>query len=134
MSSQPSPARTRPRYGRLIGAQAAVGALVSAVAAAVAGPAVALAATLGALTGTLPQAWLAWRVFGPGGATAREGIQDPRVMLRALFRGESIKLAATAVAVIGIFRFWPAVPPIPLIVGLMAVQAAHWFAPLLLEG
>lgn len=126
MPPQPS-TRHRPRFGRLLLAQAGAGALAAAVAALAGGADAALSAALGAATCLLSQAWFVWRVFG------RAGQGDARAMLRAMYRGEAIKLVAIAVILIGIFRAWPEVPPLPLLLGFMAVQAVHWLAPLLLQ-
>lgn len=113
---------------RLIAAQAIVGGGATALVAGAVGPAAALAAALGALAALLPQAWFAWRVF-------RRGVIEggAATMLRAMYLGEAIKLAAIAVMFVGIFRLWPAVPPLPLLLTFVAVQTVHWFAPLLLE-
>jgi ATP synthase protein I len=101
-----------------------------AVAVAVAGLAVdqtaAVAAMLGGLTCLLPQVWFAWRVFAADPA-------KPASMLGALYIGEALKLVSIAVAFVAIFRVWPEVPPLPLILAFIAVQTVHWFAPLLLE-
>ena len=119
------PGRFR-RIRRLLAAQAGVAGLAVAIACAVDGQAAATAAALGGLTCLLPGAWFAWRVFGADSS-------DPDAMLRALYRGEGVKLAAIAVAFAAIFRGWPEVPPAPLVLTFIAVQTVHWFAPLLLE-
>ena len=54
-------------------------------------------------------------------------------MLRAMYVGEAVKLAAIVLVFVGIFRAWPEVPPLPLFLTFVAVQAVHWFAPLLLD-
>ncbi len=125
MPSQHPP--MRPRIARLIAAQLAAGALTTGAAGTLAGAAAALAAGLGALSCALPQAWFAWRALGP----ASRG--DVRTMLRAMYRGEAIKLAGIAVILIGIFRLWPELPPLALVSGLIAVQAVNFLTPLLLE-
>lgn len=124
----PKHSPTRPRIARLVAAEAATAVLATLVAGAFGGSPAALAAALGALSCGLPQAWFAWRALGPG---SRGDASD---MLRALYRGEAVKLAAIAVFLIGIFRLWPEVPPLALVFGLIAVQAVHLLAPLLLEG
>ena len=115
------------RVRRLLAAQAAVVFAAVAIAWAAAGREAALAAVLGGLVSLVPQAWFAWRVFAADPA-------DPGAMLRALYRGEGIKLAAIALGLVAIFRAWPEVPPLPLILTFIAVQLAHWLAPLLLDG
>jgi len=112
---------------RLAGSQAAVILVATAISAAAGGASWALAGGLGGLACLLPQTWFAWRVFraGPG--------DPPRVMLAAFFQGEMIKLALIVVILVAIFRAWPAVPLAPLVLTFIAVQAVHWFAPLLLE-
>ncbi len=114
------------RIRRLLAAQAGVAAVAAGIAFALAGAAAAGAAALGGLTCLLPAAWFAWRVFGADPS-------DPNAMLRALYRGEGIKLAAIALAFAAIFEGWPQVPPAPLVLTFIAVQTVHWFAPLLLE-
>ncbi|MEX0607130.1 MAG: ATP synthase subunit I [Halofilum sp. (in: g-proteobacteria)] len=126
MPSQHPP--TRPRIGRLIAAQFAVGALATGSAGVLAGSAAALAAGLGALSCALPQSWFAWRALGP------RSRGDVHTMLRALYRGEAVKLAAIAVFLIGIFRLWPELPPLALVSGLISVQVVNLLTPLLLEG
>lgn len=117
----------RRRVGRLVAAQAGVIALAVAFSAALAGREPALASLLGGLSCLLPQAWFAWRVFRvtPG--------SSPQAMLAAFYQGEMVKLALIVVVLIVIFRAWPEVPPVPLVLTFIAVQAVHWFAPLLLE-
>lgn len=112
---------------RLAGSQAAVILVATAISAAAGGASWALAGALGGLACLLPQTWFAWRVF-----RARPG-DPPRVMLAAFFQGEMIKLALIVVILVAIFRAWPAVPLAPLVLTFIAVQAVHWFAPLLLE-
>lgn len=126
-SSRERPVRSRPRVLRLIAAQAGVLAAAGTLAGALGGRPAALSALLGGTACLLPQAWFAWRVLGAG----HEG--DAGRMLRALYWGEAVKLALVAVLLIAIFRAWPAVPPVPLVLGFIAVQTVHWFAPLLLE-
>lgn len=126
-SSQQRSERSRPRVLRLISAQATVLAAAAALAGALAGPPAALAAALGGAACLLPQAWFAWRVLVAGA----EG--DAGRMLRALYWGEGVKLALIVVLLIAIFRAWPAVPPVPLVLGFVAVQTVHWFTPLLLD-
>lgn len=121
-------ARTRrTRVGRLIAAQAAVVVLAAALSGVFAGREHALAGALGGLSCLLPQAWFAWRVFrvAPGGS--------PQAMLAAFYQGEVVKVALIVVVLIVVFRAWPEVPPVPLVLTFIAVQAVHWFAPLLLE-
>lgn len=121
-------AETRRRgVGRLAAAQAAVIALAAVFSGAFAGRESALASMLGGLSCLLPQAWFAWRVFRvtPG--------ESPQAMLAAFYQGEMVKLALIVVVLIVIFRAWPEVPLAPLVLTFIAVQAVHWFAPLLLE-
>lgn len=120
-----SPGRLR-RVRRLLAGQAVVAALATGVAYALDGSNASAAAALGALTCLAPNAWFAWRVFAADSS-------DPGAMLRALYLGEGVKLAAIAVAFTAIFRSWPEVPPAPLMLSFIAVQTVHWFAPLLLE-
>lgn len=127
MPSQRSPSRPRPRIGRLVAAQLAVGLAATALAGLWADAEAALATGLGALAGWLTHAWFAWRALGP----ASRG--DAHTMLRAMYRGEAIKLAAIAVFLVGVFRLWPDVPALALVLGLIAVQVVHLLAPLLLE-
>lgn len=127
MPSQRSPSRPRPRIGRLVAAQFAVALAATALAGLLADAEAALATGLGALAGWLTHAWFAWRALGP----ASRG--DAHTMLRAMYRGEAIKLAAIAVFLVGIFRLWPDVPALALVLGLIAVQVVHLLAPLLLE-
>ena len=128
MPSQHPPSRPRPRIARLVAAQLAVGLLATALAALLAGAEAALATGLGACAGWLTHAWFAWRALGP----ASRG--DAHTMLRALYRGEAIKLAAIAVFLVGVFRLWPEVPALALVLGLIGVQVVHLLAPLLREG
>jgi len=114
------------RVWRLLAAQAGVAVIAVAISWIAAGQPAASAAALGGLTCLVPQVWFTWRVFGADPA-------DPGAMVRALYRGEGIKLAAIALAFVGIFRAWPEVPPLPLVLAFIAVQTVHWFAPLLLE-
>lgn len=126
-SSQGPPAGSRPRVLRLLSASAAVLAAAAGVAGVLAGSPAATAAALGGTACLVPQAWFAWRVLiaGRGGDAGR--------MLRALYWGEAVKLALIVVLLIAIFRIWPAVPPVPLVLGFIAVQSVHWFTPLLLD-
>lgn len=126
-SSQGLPAGSRPRVLRLLSASAAVLAAAAGVAGVLAGSPAATAAALGGTACLVPQAWFAWRVLiaGRGGDAGR--------MLRALYWGEAVKLALIVVLLIAIFRIWPAVPPVPLVLGFIAVQSVHWFTPLLLD-
>lgn len=101
-------------------------AVAVAVASIAGGREAAVAAGLGGLTCVLPQVWFAWRLFAADTA-------QPASMLGALYIGEGVKLVAIAVAFMAIFRVWPEVPPLPLILAFIAVQSVHWFAPLLLE-
>jgi ATP synthase protein I len=107
-------------------AQAATAVAAAAVAWIAGGESAGMAAALGGLTCLLPQVWFAWRVFAADPA-------QPAAMLGALYVGEGLKLVAIAVAFMAIFRVWPEVPPLPLILAFIAVQTVHWFAPLLLE-
>ncbi len=127
MPSQHPPTRPRPRIARLVAAQFAAGLIATALAGLLAGAQAALATGLGALAGWLTHGWCAWRALGP----ASRG--DAHTMLRALYRGEAIKLAAIAVFLVGVFRLWPGVPALALVLGLIAVQVVHLLAPLLLE-
>lgn len=122
----------RPRIGRLIAAHVAAGAFATAIAGALAGGESALAAALGAGCFLLPQAYFVWRALGLPTRGAES--KDPGVMLGALYRGEAIKLAGIAVLLVGVYRLWPEVPPLALVLGFIAVQSVHWFAPLLLDG
>lgn len=117
----------RSLVARLAGSQALVILAATAISAGVGGASWALAGALGGLACLLPQTWFAWRMFraGPG--------DPPRVMLAAFFQGEMVKLALIVVILVAIFRAWPAVPLAPLVLTFIAVQAVHWFAPLLLE-
>ncbi|WP_175443126.1 ATP synthase subunit I [Halofilum ochraceum] len=117
--------RLRP-VRRLLLAQAGTGAVAAGIAWLAGGDKAALAAALGGLTCLLAQVWFAWRVFAADPA-------KPAAMLGALYIGEGVKLASIAVAFMAIFRVWPEVPPLPLILAFIAVQTVHWFAPLLLE-
>lgn len=128
MSAQPpgNKARRGPGIRRLVAAQAAVAALAVGAAWVSGGGEAGRGALAGGLVALVPQAWFAWRVFAADP-------NDPGAMLRALYRGEGIKLAAIALALVAIFRAWPEVPPLPLILAFIAVQSVHWFAPLLLD-
>jgi len=117
--------RLRP-VRRLLLAQAGMVAVAVAVAGLAVDQTAAVAAMLGGLTCLLPQVWFAWRVFAADPA-------KPASMLGALYIGEALKLVSIAVAFVAIFRVWPEVPPLPLILAFIAVQTVHWFAPLLLE-
>ena len=112
---------------RLAFVQSAIIVVAAALSAAIGGGEAGWASLLGGLACLLPQTWFAWRVFrvGPG--------DSPRVMLAAFYQGEMVKLALVAIALIAIFRAWPGVPLAPLVLTFIAVQAVHWFAPLLLE-
>lgn len=127
MSTRTTADRQRRLVARLAAAQAGVIALAAAVSGAAGGPAPAVASVLGGFACLLPQTWFAWRVFraGPGDA--------PRTMLAAFYQGEMVKLALMAIALVAIYRAWPGVPLAPLVLTFIAVQAVHWFAPLLLE-
>lgn len=114
------------RVRRLLAAQAGVAALGTGLAFALGGRNPAAAAALGGLACLLPSAWFAWRVFGADPS-------DPNSMLGAMYLGEAVKLAAIALAFAAIFRFWPDVPALPLVLTFIAVQTVHWFAPLLVE-
>lgn len=127
MPSQHAPSRSQPRIVRLVAAQFAVGLIATALSALLAGAQAALATGLGAFASWLTHAWFAWRALGP----ASRG--DAHTMLRALYRGEAIKLAAIAVFLVGVFRLWPEVPALALVLGLIAVQVVHLLAPLLIE-
>jgi ATP synthase protein I len=111
---------------RLLAAQAAIGVLATLIAWIAVGSTAAQAAALGGLACLGPQVWFAWRVFAADPA-------KPAAMLGALYVGEGLKLVAIAIAFMAIFRVWPEVPPLPLILTFIAVQTVHWFAPLLLE-
>lgn len=126
-SSQGRPAGSRPRVLRLLSASAGVLAAAAGIAGVLGGSPAATAAALGGTACLVPQAWFAWRVLiaGRGG--------DAGGMLRALYWGEAVKLALIVVLLIAIFRIWPAVPPVPLVLGFIAVQSVHWFTPLLLD-
>lgn len=121
----------RPRIARLIAAHLAAGVLATAIAGAVGGNDAAWAAALGAASFGLPQMYMVWRALGSVSRGADS--QDARTMLGALYRGEAIKLAGIAVFLIAVFRLWPEVPPLALVLGFIAVQSVHLFAPLLLD-
>ncbi|MDZ7788293.1 MAG: ATP synthase subunit I [Halofilum sp. (in: g-proteobacteria)] len=125
-AQQPRGASRLRRVRRLLVAQAGMAAVAVAVAWLAVDQTAAVAAMLGGLTCLVPQVWFAWRVFAADPA-------EPASMVRALYRGEGIKLATIALAFVAIFRAWPEVPPLPLILAFIAVQTVHWFAPLLLE-
>lgn len=125
-AQQPEGTSRLRRVWRLLAAQAGVAAIAVVIAWITGGRPAATAAALGGLTCLVPQVWFAWRVFGADPA-------DPGAMVRALYRGEGVKLAAIALAFVAIFRAWPEVPPLPLVLAFIAVQTVHWFAPLLLE-
>lgn len=112
---------------RLITLQALVVLAAAGTAAALAGRDAAAAAAAGGLICLVPHAWFAARLLAadPG---------DPGAVVRALYAGEGVKLAAIAIAMVALFRAWPDVPPLPLILSFIAVQAVHWLTPLLLEG
>lgn len=124
-ATQQRQAARRPGIRRLVAAQGVVLVVAAGIASAIAGWTGGLAAALGGATCLLPQAWFAYRVLGPGG--------DAGQMLRALYLGEATKLATIVVVLVVIYRAWPDVPLAPLILGFIAVQAVHWFAPILLE-
>ena len=127
MNAQPPRGASRLRpVRRLLFAQAGIGLVAVGIAWFAGGRPAAMAAALGGLTCLLPQVWFAWRVFAADPA-------KPTAMLGALYLGEGLKLASIAVAFMAIFRVWPEVPPLPLILAFIAVQTVHWFAPLLLE-
>ncbi|MDX1609201.1 MAG: ATP synthase subunit I [Halofilum sp. (in: g-proteobacteria)] len=111
----------------MIAAQAGVMLVAAAISAMAGGAETAAASGLGGLACLLPQAWFAWRVFRVGAG------DSPQAMLAAFYQGEVVKLALVAIALVAIFRAWPGVPLAPLVLTFMAVQAVHWFAPLLLE-
>ncbi|MDZ7829114.1 MAG: ATP synthase subunit I [Halofilum sp. (in: g-proteobacteria)] len=113
--------------GRMAGSQALVVLAATAISAAIGGPEWALASALGGGACLLAQTWFVWRMFraGPG--------DSPHAMMAAFYQGEMVKLALIVVILIVIFRAWPAVPLAPLVLTFIAVQAVHWFAPLLLE-
>ncbi len=127
MSSRHTAETRRRLVGRLAAAQAAVVVLAAAISGAAGGRGPAAASILGGVACLVPQTWFAWRVFrvGPG--------DPPRAMLAAFYQGEVVKLALVAIVLITIFRAWPQVPLAPLVLTFIAVQAVHWFAPLLLE-
>lgn len=127
MPSRTSAEARRLLVGRLAGSQAIVVLAATATSAVAGGASWALASALGGLACLLPQTWFAWRMFraGPG--------DPPRVMLAAFYQGEMVKLAGIVVILVAVFRAWPAVPLAPLVLTFIAVQAVHWFAPLLLE-
>lgn len=110
----------------LLAAQVAVVMLAMAVAAVAGGGTAAMAAGLGGCAYLIPHAWFAWRVLGADP-------NDPDAILRALYRGEAIKLGATVLAFAAIFTWWPQVPPLPLMLTFIAVQLVHWLTPVLLE-
>jgi len=112
---------------RLAGLQAGVILAAVAISAVAGGASPALASALGGAACMLPQTWFVWRMFraGPG--------DPPHVMLAAFYQGEMVKLALIVVILIAVFRAWPEVPLAPLMLTFIAVQAVHWFAPLLLE-
>ncbi len=120
--------RVRVRLGRLMLTYAGVAAAAIAIAAGVGGRAQGVAAALGATAALAPQAWFAWRVL-----RRRVLASDAATMLRAMYFGEAVKLAAIVLILAGIFRYWPAVPPLPLLLTFVAVQAVNLVAPLLLE-
>ena len=121
-------AETRRRVvGRLAAAQGAVVLLAAAISGGAGGRDAALAAILGGLACLVPQTWFAWRVFRVGAG------DSPQAMLAAFYQGEVVKLALVAIVLIAIFRAWPEVPLAALVLTFIAVQAVHWFAPLLLE-
>jgi len=120
--------RVQPCLGRLIAAYVAVAGIAVAVAGLLGSATSVAAAALGGLAGVVPQAWFAWRVLRRGVLAG-----DAQGMLRAMYWGEAVKLAAVAVILVGIFRYWPTVPPLPLLATFVAVQAVHWATPLLLE-
>ena len=127
MNAQPPRGASRLRpVRRLLLAQAGTVAVAVVIAELTGGRHAASAAMLGGLTCLLPQVWFAWRVFAADPA-------KPVSMLGALYVGEGLKLASIAVAFVVIFRVWPGVPPLPLMLAFIAVQTVHWFAPLLLE-
>lgn len=112
---------------RLVAVQAGIVLLAAAISAGFGGREAALASMLGGATCLLAQTWFAWRMFrvGPG--------DPPRAMLAAFYQGEMVKLALIVIVLVAIFRAWPQVPLAPLVLTFIAVQAVHWFAPLLLE-
>lgn len=120
--------RVRPRIDRLAAAYAAVALAATALAGVLGGVEAALAAALGGGVAAAAQAWLAWRVL-----RRRVLASDAQGMLRALYWGEAVKLAAVAVMLLVIFRYWPGVPALPLIATFVVLQAVHWCSPLLLE-
>ncbi|MDZ7748234.1 MAG: ATP synthase subunit I [Halofilum sp. (in: g-proteobacteria)] len=112
-------------------AQAAVGGAGAALAAAAAGEQAALASAAAGRAGRhcCRSAWFAVARV----STRRDRGGRRRRCCGRMYLGEAIKLAAIAVIFVGIFRVWPEVPPLPLILTFVAVQTVHWFAPLLLE-
>ena len=127
MSSRRTAETRRRVVSRLAAAQGAVVILAAAISGAADGRDAALAAILGGLACLVPQTWFAWRVFRVGAG------DSPQAMLAAFYQGEVVKLALIAIVLIAIFRAWPEVPLAALVLTFIAVQAVHWFAPLLLE-
>jgi F0F1-type ATP synthase assembly protein I len=113
----------------LFAAYAGVAGAAIAIAAGLGGRAQASAALAGAAAAIGPQAWFAWRALRRRVLTA-----DAATMLRAMYLGEAVKLVAIVVILAGIFRYWPDVPALPLLMTFVAVQAVNWVTPLLLEG
>ena len=127
MSSRRTAVTRRRAVGRLAAAQAAVLAVAATISGVAGGRDAGLASVLGGLACLVPQTWFAWRVFRVGAG------DSPRAMLAAFYQGEVVKLALVAIALVTIYRAWPQVPLAPLVLTFIAVQAVHWFAPLLLE-
>jgi F0F1-type ATP synthase assembly protein I len=111
------------RYAAL---QMAAAAVVAVVAFAFAGPAAARAALVGGLVVALGNVLFGWKLFQPG-------VAPVRALARAAYAGEVLKWLWVGVAL------WAALgvahlPPLPLLLGLIAAQAGFWLGIALIRG
>jgi len=87
----------------------------------------AVCAGAGALIAVTGSAYFSWQVF------KSRASGDPRIMLRATYRGLAGKLVLVAVGFLMAFRYIRPMSAGALFVGFAVVQAVAWVYPLWLE-
>ena len=109
---------------RIIWLQVLITAAISLPLLALYGAVVGLSAFAGGAIGFSTSLVYAWALSaGPG--------SDPKVLLRAHWRAESLKLGLTVVLFAGVLVLWKGVAPVPLLLTFIATLFAFWAALLM---
>jgi len=106
---------------RIIGLQVAVSVAIALACLVLDGPNAAVSAFLGGAIGFLGSLAYARRIAAPQ-------TSDPKVLLRAHFLGEVLKLGLTVILFAAVFILYKGVAALPLLLTFIATLAVYWVA------